>query len=146
MNASFPHPESRIPELIERLGHADRLERVHAAVDLVRLGRRGHPLVEPLSAALKDKRPVVRKMAALVLGDLASEVCDAAPALAVALCDVDEGVRRRAAVALSQFGPAAAAAVPALRIALLDPDEGVRSFAAAALVMIEPKGARAQAA
>ena len=80
--------------------------------------------MEPLSAALKDERPVVRKMAALVLGDLAPEASEAIPALAAALGDADEGVRRRAAVALGQFGPEATAAVPALRTALSDPDAG----------------------
>ena len=146
MNTFPPHAEASISDLVDRLGHADRLERVHAAVDLVRRGRRGCPLVEPLTAALKDAKPVVRKMAALVLGDLAPETRGAVPALAAALCDIDEGVRRRAAVALSQFGGEATEAVPALRMALTDPDEGVRSFAAAALVLIEPRGPRMQAA
>ena len=60
--------------------------------------------MEPLTTALKTERPVVRKMAALVLGDLAPEMRGAIPALAAALGDADEGVRRRAAAALGQYG------------------------------------------
>ena len=146
MNSSTPLLPTQIAELIDRLGHADRLERVHAAVGLVRFGRQGCQLVEPLSTALKDGRPVVRKMAALVLGDLAPEARGAIPALAASLGDADEGVRQRAAVALSQYGPEAAAAVPALRTALSDPDAGVRSFAATALALIEPAPRRTEAA
>ena len=71
-----------VAALIERLAHSDRLERVHAAVDLVRIGRSGRRLEEALAAALKDERPVVRKMAALVLGDLAPDSRKAVPALA----------------------------------------------------------------
>jgi HEAT repeat protein len=146
MNESTTHLQDRIPELIERLGHADRLERVHAAVQLVRLGRQGCRLAGPMTAALKDDRAVVRKMAALVLGDLAPEAWDAVPALAAALADADEGVRRRAAVALGQYGAAATEAIPALHVALHDPDEGVRSFAATALALIEPPSQRTQSA
>jgi HEAT repeat protein len=138
MTTSPSRPEDPIPELINRLGHPDRLQRVNAAVGLVRLGRQGCRLVEPLAAALNDERPAVRKMAALVLGDLAPEAGDAVPSLAAALFDPDEGVRRRAAVALGQFGAAAKSAVLALRAALDDPDEGVRSFAAASLDLIDP--------
>ena len=132
-----------VAQLIERLAHPDRLERVHAAVDLVRLGRRGCRPEEALAAALKDERPVVRKMAALVLGDLAPDSRAAIPALIETLGDAEEGVRRRAAVALGQFGPEATAAIPALRAALDDSDEGVRSFANASLLLIEPPAARA---
>ena len=135
-----------VAQLIERLAHPDRLERVHAAVGLVRLGRRGCRPEDALLAALADGRPVVRKMAALVLGDLAPDSHAAVPGLAKALSDPDEGVRRRAAVALGQFGAAATAAVPALRAALDDTDEGVRSFAATSLALIEPATGRARAA
>ena len=108
------------------------------------MGRGGRRLEDALAAALKDERPVVRKMAALVLGDLAPDSRKAVPALADALRDVEEGVRRRAAVALGQFGAEAAAAIPALRAALDDADEGVRSFAATSLALIEPPPGRAK--
>ena len=146
MDTSHPTKEAHVSHLIGRLGHADRLERVHAAVGMVRLGRQGWPIVAPLTAALKDERPVVRKMAALVLGDLAPDAREAIPALIAALRDADEGVRRRAAVALGQYGPEASAAVPALHLALRDLDEGVRSFAATSLTLIEPPAQRPQAA
>jgi HEAT repeat protein len=139
---SDPGATSEVPlhELINRLGHADRLERVAAAAELVRLGRHGprQEVVRAILAALVDDRAVVRKMAALVLGDLGLEAALAVPALAAALADADEGVRRRAAVALGQFRAAARPAAAALRAALHDPDDGVRSFAAASLAQVDP--------
>jgi HEAT repeat protein len=132
--------EGPLPEFIERLGHADRLERVHAAADLVRLGRQrdARAVVAAVVAALADNRAVVRKMAALVLGDLAVEAATAVGALAAALRDPDEGVRRRAAVALGQFRTEARPALAALHAALSDEDDGVRSFAATSLSQIAP--------
>jgi HEAT repeat protein len=131
---SFSDQEG-IEELIERLGHPDRLERVAAAAKLVRLGRQGKNLTRFLIDALSDRR--LQKMAALVLGDLAPGAREAIPALIESLRDEDEGLRRRSAVALGQFGPLAAAAIPALLLALRDADEGVRSFAQTALALIE---------
>jgi HEAT repeat protein len=137
MSASAEPPSFR--DLIDRLGHPDRLERVHAAADLVKLGRQGKRPVPALVQALREERRVaVRKMAALVLGDLAPHAQEALPALIDALRDSDEGLRRRAAVALGRFGGAAVSALPALRLSLSDPDEGVRSFAASALALIDP--------
>ncbi len=132
--------EASLSELLERLAHADRLERVHAAADLVRLGRANPLVAAGVIEALRDERVVMRKMAALVLGDLGVEAGQAVPALAAALADPDEGVRRRAAVALGQFRGEALAAVAALRTALRDADDGVRSFAAASLSLIDPTG------
>jgi HEAT repeat protein len=149
---SGPHAADKVPlpELVERLAHVDRLERVHAAAELVRFGRQGPAqdaeAVGAVIAALKDERALVRKMAALVLGDLALDPARAVPALAEALGDPDEGVRRRAAVALGQFRVAARPAVPALRAALQDADDGVRSFAATSLALIDPPGAPEEAA
>jgi HEAT repeat protein len=133
-------PEDRVSmgELIERLGHFDRLQRVHAAAQLVRLGRHDAAVVAALLSALRGGQGVLQKMAALVLGDLAPAAREAIPALITALGNADEGLRRRAAVALGRFGAEAAAAVPALRSALADRDEGVRSFATTALALIEP--------
>ncbi len=138
MSVSAEPPSFR--DLIDRLGHPDRLERVHAAADLVKLGRQGKGAVPALVQALRQEgRVAVRKMAALVLGDLAPDALEALPALIDALRDSDEGLRRRAAVALGRFGGAAVAAIPALRLSLNDPDEGVRSFAGAALTLIDPE-------
>jgi HEAT repeat protein len=133
---------SELRALVDCLGHEDRLERVHAAADLVRLGRQadGHRVVEAALAALADDRAGVRKMAALVLGDLALAAAQAVPALAAALRDADEGVRRRAAVALGQYRAEARPAVIALRAALQDADDGVRSFAASSLTQIGSAG------
>ena len=138
------HAADEVPlsELIDRLAYVDRLERVHAAAELVRLGRQpgGQKVVEALVGALRDERIIVRKMAALVLGDLAVEADTAVPALAESLRDPDEGVRRRAAVALGQFRTQASLAISALRSALQDEDDGVRSFAATSLSVIVPPG------
>ena len=68
----------------------------------------------PLSAALQTEQDPLRKMAALVLGDLAPRGEEAIPALIDALRDEDEGLRRRAVVALGQFGAKAHAAVDSL--------------------------------
>jgi HEAT repeat protein len=137
--------ESSLSELVGRLAHVDRLERVHAAAELVREGRQGGAkegeVVRTVVEALCGERPIVRKMAALVLGDLAAEPARAVPALAAALGDRDEGVRRRAAVALGQFRTQAKAALAALRAALMDSDDGVRSFASTSLALIDPPGA-----
>ena len=131
--------EPGIEELIERLGDTDRLQRVHAAANLVQLGRHGKDPTNPLIDALADRR--LQKMAALVLGDLAPSTREAIPALIESLRDEDEGLRRRSAVALGQFGPLAAAAIPALLLALQDSDEGVRSFARTALAADRAVGA-----
>jgi HEAT repeat protein len=136
---SAPH-EAPLAKWLGRLAHPDRLERVHAAAELVRLGRANPAVAAALSGALRDERVVVRKMTALVLGDLAADAGNVVPALAAALADPDEGVRRRAAVALGQFRGEALAAVAALRSALRDPDDGVRSFAASSLALIDPSG------
>jgi HEAT repeat protein len=142
--------EVPLPDLIDRLAHLDRLERVGAAAELVRRGRSGREMetavVELLVAALRDQRVILRKMAALVLGDLAAESERAVPALVEALANPDEGLRRRAVVALGQFRTAATAAIPALRSALHDQDEGVRSFAATSLALIDPTGHPEEAA
>lgn len=144
---SSPHANDGpgVAELIERLSHPNRLERVHAAAGLVWLGRQNPGVVDALIPALKDTRAVVRRMATLVLGDLAPLARQAVPALVEALTDPDERLRRGAAVALGLFGSQAMAAVPALRAALGDKDEGVRSFAATALTLIEPGTGKAAA-
>ena len=139
-------PTDGIANLIERLGHADRLERVHAAVDLVRLGRRGCRLEEALAAALKDERPVVRKMAALVLGDLAPDSRMAIPALAEALVTPMRACAagrpwRWASSARRRWQPYRRCGRRwTTRI------EGVRSFAAASLALIEPQTRHTRAA
>jgi HEAT repeat protein len=135
-----------VAELIEQLGNIDRLQRVHAAASLVRLGRQGSDVARPLILVLQHEKGVRQKMAALVLGDLAPATREAIPALIRALGDEDEGLRRRAVVALGQFGPVAREAIPALRIALADTDEGVRSFARTALALIEPPRSQEEAA
>jgi HEAT repeat protein len=135
-----------LADLIDRLGHPDRLERVHAGACLVVRGREDQAVVPALIAALRDERAVVRRMAALVLGDLAPQARQAVGSLVEALRHEDAGLRRRAVVALGQFGAEATAAVPALRAALADKDEGVRSFAATALTLIDPDTGQKEAA
>jgi HEAT repeat protein len=134
----MPEDRASVEELIDRLGHYDRLQRVHAAAQLVRLGRHDGAVIAALLTALRSGQEVLQRMAALVLGDLAPAAREAIPPLINALSNSDAGLRRRAAVALGRFGAEAAAAVPALRSALADSDEGVRSFAATALALIEP--------
>src|SRR6202035_2875233 len=111
MSTSPAGGEAIVAEMIQRLGPSDRLQRVHAGADLVRLGKQDKDLAGPLTAALGGGQGLLRKMAALVLGDLAPRCAEAIPALIDALRDEDEGLRRRAVVALGQFGPRAAAAV-----------------------------------
>jgi len=91
--SAVPAGDGKLPELIKRLGHADRLERVQVAAEIVRLGRQGQEVVTALLSAVTDERAVVRKMAALVLGDLVLAPEKVVPALVKALGDPDEGVR-----------------------------------------------------
>jgi len=62
----------------------------------------GEPAVEPLVAALQDEDPVVRRIAAEVLGNLGDP--RAVAPLAAASQDENSDVRRAAARALRQIG------------------------------------------
>jgi HEAT repeat protein len=82
--------------------------------------RQKHKLVPDLVAALKDREPAVRRVAADGLAKLGLRAVKTVPALCVALNDSHCGVRSAAAYALGDIGPAAsAAAVPALQRALV---------------------------
>jgi HEAT repeat protein len=101
-----------------------------AANALVKIGK---PSVEPLIAALKDKSPIVRRNAAIALGQIKD--ASAVESLIAALKDEDLIVRRNAATALGQIKDARAA--EPLIAALKDKSSIVRRDAAIALGQIK---------
>ncbi len=91
-----------LTELIENLRAADRLVRVHAATALGALGEAAEPAVTILVRLLRVGDVQDRRLAALTLGEIASE--DAIPALCDAADDPDPGVAEMAEWALEQIG------------------------------------------
>jgi hypothetical protein len=92
--------------------------RIAAHLGMIRLGRLAAPA---LAAALAEKEPAVRRLAAETLRKLGPEAKSAAPDLIAALCDADAEVREGAGWALEGIDPDLGAAVPALRQALAAP-------------------------
>jgi hypothetical protein len=101
--------------------------------------------VSGLTAALSDRDPVVRGLAALELSRLGPAAAPAASALAARLQDPDPIVRTEAAIAIGAIGPGAASAVPALVAALRAPDQSLHVVreSATALGRIGPAAASA---
>ncbi len=93
--------EQSVEEWAVQLSDAEPARRLEAAAALGRLRRRARSAVPQLAAALKDANVLVRKMAALALGDIGAAAGVAA--LTEALNDGEESVRRRAAVALREI-------------------------------------------
>jgi HEAT repeat protein len=163
---------SALPVLVEVLRKDDRAEARWRAADLLgQIGpeaRESSPAMAALVAALRDRDPYVRTVAATALASigpagpdalpplrdmlndgervpalraLARYGAEAAPAIprAIELLDDDDSeVRWNAARTLGKIGPAAREAVPALVAALKDDDALVREHAAEALGDIGP--------
>jgi HEAT repeat protein len=110
--------ESALEALAGGLRDADGEVRIAAHLGMIRLGSRSAPA---LGAALGEKEPVVRRLAAETLGKLGPEARPAAPDLVAALRDADAEVRDGAAFALEALDPELGAAVRALRQALAAP-------------------------
>jgi len=116
--------EPAVPVLIDTLADTDALTRETAWGTLVRIGR---PAAEPVRAARKDKRPLVRAGAVHIMGGFAQQGYygpDSGTILAeviAALDDQDVHPRRAAVWALQTF-PAHDKVVAALAKALKDPD------------------------
>ena len=90
--------------------------------------------------SLKDKDPVIRRLAASELGARPGANLDLAiEALGSALQDGDNWVRWEAARSLGKIGVPAKSSIPALRKALEDEDDRVRDRAAQALKQIDPE-------
>jgi HEAT repeat protein len=91
-----------IDDCLRQLREPNPARRLEAVACLGRLRRKGRPAVPALIQHLADADAHVRKMVALVLGDIGA--LEAAPALRNALNDPNEAVRRRAAIALDEIG------------------------------------------
>ncbi|MFO0849315.1 MAG: sister chromatid cohesion protein PDS5 [Gemmataceae bacterium] len=149
---AFVSPRLRVTPLARPVsgpsGGASRLTEA-VALTFVALGP---PAIPTLTEALADDNPVVREVAATVIGRMATppsprdarprELTDALrptlPALIARFRDPDPGVRQRAAEAVGQIGTATPATVPALAAALAHRDPAVRRAAVTALKGADP--------
>lgn len=84
----------------------------------------GKPVVEPLIEALRDREGTVRKLAAMMLGNL--QDTRAIEELGMTLYDLHHEVSQTAAEALARFG---APAIDVLAEALIHPEASVREHA-----------------
>ncbi len=129
------HPVRR--EAVDALIEAMNDEGIWVHITIRReLCRIGAPAVPALVEALKDERWLVRKGAAMALGELRREATGCAPALLQALKDERSEVRAAAAEALGQIDAPADEVVPALVRALQDEERSVRFQAGKALALL----------
>ena len=105
-----------IPEVVDRLAHANPDVRFLAALALAHMGPTAEKTVPALVNSLNDKDARVRRYAAVALRMIGRAAKVAVPALERLLQDKDEAVRRAAAEALAQIRgkPASPPAAPAL--------------------------------
>jgi HEAT repeat protein len=96
----------------------------------------GGAVIRALQQALKDGDPLVRRSAAVSLGDIGFEAAAAVPALQEALKDTSPAVRQNAAWALGQMK--SEPSITALRRTLRDADSTVIREAAKALGHLGP--------
>ena len=97
------------------------------------------PWIAKLSCCFSDMDPVVRRKAAMTLGELGLEPRVSVQALLRLLSDPEAPVREKAAWAIGAFGSEARDAVGGLVQALCDPDAEVRRQATYALQKIAPE-------
>ena len=124
-----------LPALTGALAFEDGDQRWAAARLLVETGRL-HPEVLPLLLGLArgGERPVVRRMAAYCLRELAPDRPEAARVLVEATRDADVGVRRAAFTALAALiDPPPEAVARLCEVLAADPDPATRRIAAVAL-------------
>jgi HEAT repeat protein len=93
---------STIAELIQNLGDADQLVRIHAATVLGSMGSAAQAAVPALITLLHQDDLQGRKLAALTLGEIGPVAEEAVPALFAAADDEDEGLSELAVWALEE--------------------------------------------
>jgi HEAT repeat protein len=126
---------SAVPVLLGGLRHpAGPVEPIADA-----LGQIGRPAVEPLTQAVKDPEPRVRRGAALALGQIRPVPKGNLQTLAVGLRDPDRDVRAAFLTAIGYLGPRASEAVPAVRSMLRDESPAIRAQAIDVLSQAAPR-------
>ncbi|MCC6420184.1 MAG: HEAT repeat domain-containing protein [Gemmataceae bacterium] len=130
------------PALRELLQDREARVRVKAAEALWAVERPTvRTLLPVLLAGLKEKEPLVRINALVVLGRMGSAAKPALPVIGQALTDRDTAVRLEAILTLGEIGPVAKATVPAL-LKSLD-DDKLRLFEPMVAVTLSNIGASA---
>lgn len=128
-----------VATLVKRLGDVDTEVVDHTKKTLATSGAKA---VAPLVKALSHQRPIVRRRAAHLLGQLGAPAKPAVPHLAKALSDKDTHVRTAAARSLGRLQLVARKAVPQLIQALGDQSPQVRCDVIWALSFIGADEAR----
>jgi len=141
-----PVDEADLPALLEKLRHADALERAEAANDLRCLGSKAGAAAAPLAELLGDSAPCVRFSAAAALLCIAPPNMRAVETLAQGLGSAELAVRRESARAAGLSGQAASPLADKLAALLKDPDESVRLTALQALSLLGPAAGSAAGA
>jgi HEAT repeat protein len=127
-----PEAEKAVPALLECLTHKESEMRSAAAKGLGRIGAKA--AIEPLTKALKDPDPYVRRSAALALAAIGPEAKAAIPVLRQAMEDKQGYVYVAAAGALVRLSPEdSKAAMESLTKAAGDPNHYIRNVAVDAL-------------
>jgi HEAT repeat protein len=106
------------------------------------LGQIGRPAVGPLTQAVKDPEPRVRRGAALALGQIRPVPKGNLQTLAAGLQDADRDVRAAFLTAIGCLGPRAGEAVPAVRNMLRDESPSIRAQAIDVLSRSAPRDER----
>lgn len=107
------------------------------------LGNLGESVTPRLIAALAEKAPERRRVAAIALGSMGPAAAPAAPALGKALADESAAIRQNAVRALGQIGPDAKSALPQVEKCVGDAEVSVRIEAALAAYRIGKDGKHA---
>jgi HEAT repeat protein len=117
------------PEAAPRLLDAFRQDKSRIDPIAEALAQIGRPAVEPLTRAVKDPDPRVRRGAALALGRIRPSAPGAARTLTAGLSDPDRDVRASFLAAIGFLGPRADEAAPAVRGLLKDQSPEIRILA-----------------
>lgn len=133
-----PVDDADLPALMEKLRHADAMERAEAANDLRCLGRKAAAAAAPLAELLSDAAPRVRLSAAAALLCISPPDPRAVGVLAQGLDSAELSVRREAARAAGLERAAASSLADKLATLLKDPDESVRITALQSISLLGP--------
>jgi HEAT repeat protein len=132
----FGSGKDTVPALVAAL--SDK-EDIVARVAAETLGSLGEPALAPLMEALKERKPPVRRYAAMALKEMGAKAKKAVPLLTEALRDSDGPTREFAALALGAMGLEARPATAELIKGMLnDPDKELRVRFAQALIQVDP--------